>query len=263
MAERTTLMANFQRGKVTLPEYKLLLSSLYAVYLALEEELDRNASHPCVAPIHFPTELSRVAALEADLRYFHGQNWRDQLTTPPATQSYAERLHEVGQHHPELLVAHAYTRYLGDLSGGQVLGRIAQKALGLGPGGEGLAFFAFPGVTNATKFKQLYRARMNSLELSPGDKSRVTEEADRAFNLNIQVFQELQVLLGEPETGSETPRDLRHRAARPIATQGDQSETKKLHAPPFKDYLSSFPLLRLVLGICFAMTTVAIGMYAL
>lgn len=36
---------------------------------------------------------------------------------PEATRKYAERIHEVGQNEPELLVAHAYTRYMGDLSG--------------------------------------------------------------------------------------------------------------------------------------------------
>lgn len=93
---------------------------------------------------------------------------------------------QVGEKNPEYLVAHAYTRYLGDLSGGQVLGRITQKSLGL-KGGEGLSFFSFPGVSSPSLFKQLYRSRMNSIELTPEQQERVLQEAVAAFQLNIEV----------------------------------------------------------------------------
>lgn len=93
---------------------------------------------------------------------------------------------QIGRENPELLVAHAYTRYLGDLSGGQVLGKITQKSLGLSSK-EGLSFFSFPGVSSPTRFKQLYRSRMNSIELTEAEKTAVLEEAVGAFELNIQV----------------------------------------------------------------------------
>lgn len=83
-------------------------------------------------------------------------------------------------------MAHAYTRYLGDLSGGQVLGRIAQKSLKLSSS-DGLSFFAFPGVSSANLFKQLYRSRMNSVELTEEQRSDMLEEAVRSFEFNIQV----------------------------------------------------------------------------
>lgn len=93
---------------------------------------------------------------------------------------------QVGKENPEFLVAHAYTRYLGDLSGGQVLGRIAQKSIGL-KSSEGLSFFAFPGVSSPNLFKQLYRSRMNSVELTEEERNGVLEEAVRSFEFNIQV----------------------------------------------------------------------------
>lgn len=160
---------------------------MYFIYSALEEEIERNKNNPVYAPVYFPAELHRKAALEEDLEYFYGSNWREEIPCPEATQKYVERLHYVGKNHPELLVAHAYTRYLGDLSGGQVLKKIAQKALQLPSTGEGLAFFTFDGVSNATKFKQLYRSRMNALEMDLATKKRVLEEAKKAFLLNIQV----------------------------------------------------------------------------
>lgn len=93
---------------------------------------------------------------------------------------------QIGRENPALLVAHAYTRYLGDLSGGQVLGKITQKSLGLSSK-EGLSFFSFPGVTSPNRFKQLYRSRMDSIELTEAQRAEVLEEAVSAFELNIQV----------------------------------------------------------------------------
>lgn len=83
-------------------------------------------------------------------------------------------------------MAHAYTRYLGDLSGGQVLGKITQKSLGLSSR-EGLSFFFFPDVTSPNRFKQLYRSRMDSIELTEERRAAVLQEAVDAFELNIQV----------------------------------------------------------------------------
>ncbi|OXB55676.1 hypothetical protein ASZ78_001984 [Callipepla squamata] len=119
-AENTPFMRNFQKGQVSLHEFKLVTASLYFIYSALEEEIERNKDNPVYAPVYFPAELHRKAALEKDLEYFYGSNWRAEIPCPEATQKYVERLHYVGKNHPELLVAHAYTRYLGDLSGGQV-----------------------------------------------------------------------------------------------------------------------------------------------
>lgn len=163
------------------------MASLYHIYKALEEEIERNKENPVYAPLYFPEELHRGTALEQDLAFWYGPRWQEVIPYTPAMRRYVQRLQEVGRTEPELLVAHAYTRYLGDLSGGQVLKKIAQKALELPNSGEGLAFFTFPNIDSATKFKQLYRARMNSLEMTPKVRQRVIEEAKTAFLLNIQV----------------------------------------------------------------------------
>uniref|UniRef100_A0A8B9GT80 heme oxygenase (biliverdin-producing) n=2 Tax=Astyanax mexicanus TaxID=7994 RepID=A0A8B9GT80_ASTMX len=184
-AENTQLMLNYQKGQITQAQYKLLLCSLYEIYRVLEQEMDRNSRHPAVEPIYFPQELARVEALERDLEFFFGLQWRKRVTVPAATLRYAERLREIGRSSPNLLVAHAYTRYLGDLSGGQVLGKITQKTMGLS-GNEGVAFFSFPEVSSAHRFKQMYRSRMNSIELSEEERKKVLDEAVKAFEFNIE-----------------------------------------------------------------------------
>ncbi|XP_059204955.1 heme oxygenase 1a [Centropristis striata] len=238
-AENTELMLSYQKGQITLPQYKVLLCSLYEIYRVLEEELDRNSSHPAVAPIYFPQELARVETLERDLEHFFGSDWRKRVIVPAATHRYQQRLRQIGKERPEVLVAHAYTRYLGDLSGGQVLGKITQKSLGLSSK-EGLSFFSFPSVTSPNRFKQLYRSRMNSIELTEEERAAVLQEAVAAFECNIQVFDDLQKML------SVTTETV------------DQSQDNVLKTAMFP----RSPMMQLTVGLCIALTTIGMGIYA-
>uniref|UniRef100_A0A8C9UW92 Heme oxygenase 1 n=1 Tax=Spermophilus dauricus TaxID=99837 RepID=A0A8C9UW92_SPEDA len=65
-AENAEFMRNFQRGQVTRKGFKLVMASLYHLYVALEEEIERNKDNPVFAPLYFPEELHRRAALEED-----------------------------------------------------------------------------------------------------------------------------------------------------------------------------------------------------
>ncbi|KFV86161.1 Heme oxygenase 1, partial [Struthio camelus australis] len=252
-AENTLFMKNFQKGQVSLHEFKLVTASLYFIYSALEEEIERNKDNPVYAPVYFPVELHRKAALEKDLEYFYGSNWREEIPCPEATQKYVERLHYVGKNHPELLVAHAYTRYLGDLSGGQVLKKIAQKALQLPSTGEGLAFFTFDGVSNATKFKQLYRSRMNALEMD--------------LVHSFQVFEALQELVSKGQENGhpvQLKAELRARNANKSHEHGpgpgkEREKTNMRHT----EMLPTTPLVRWILALSFLATTVAVGLFAM
>lgn len=67
---------------------------------------------------------------------------------PSAVRTYVDRLAYLGR--PEatddevaLLAAHAYVRYLGDLSGGQIIRRKIIKAYDLYDDGDGIAFYNF------------------------------------------------------------------------------------------------------------------------
>ncbi|XP_036924114.1 heme oxygenase 1 [Sturnira hondurensis] len=261
-AENVEFMRNFQKGQVTQEGFKLVMASLYHVYKALEEETERNKENPVYAPLHFPEELYRRAALEQDMAFWYGPHWQEAIPYTQATKCYVRRLQEVGRREPELLVAHTYTRYLGDLSGGQVLKKIAQKALNLPSSGEGLAFFTFPNIVSATKFKQLYRSRMNSLAMTPEVRQRVIEEAKTSFLLNIQLFEELQELLTQ-KAEDQSPlqaQGLRRRAG--SGTQG-LTPTDTPRGKPQPSVLSQAPLIRWVLTLSFLVATVAVGLYAM
>uniref|UniRef100_A0A8C2IDI4 Uncharacterized protein n=1 Tax=Cyprinus carpio TaxID=7962 RepID=A0A8C2IDI4_CYPCA len=111
-AENTELMLSYQRGRVSLQQYQLLLCSLYKIYEALEEALDTNASHEAVAPIYFPQELSRLESIGKDLEYFYGRSWREKMTVPAATLRYAQRLREVNINNQSILVIHQWKQIL-------------------------------------------------------------------------------------------------------------------------------------------------------
>ncbi|XP_044089647.1 heme oxygenase 2 [Neovison vison] len=202
-AENTQFVKDFLKGNIRKELFKLATTALYFTYSALEEEMERNKDHPAFAPLYFPMELHRKEALTKDMEYFFGEDWEEKVRCSEAAQKYVERIHYVGQNEPELLVAHAYTRYMGDLSGGQVLKKVAQRALKLPSTGEGTQFYLFENVDNAQQFKQLYRARMNALDLNLKTKERIVEEANRAFEYNMQIFNELD------QAGSVLARETR------------------------------------------------------
>jgi heme oxygenase len=90
-----------------------------------------------------------------------------------------------------LLIGHHYTRYIGDLSGGQILKGIAEKALTL-PEGEGLHFYDFDKIEDAKEYKNEYRASLDALELDQSQIDAIIAEANYAFKLNMNMFDEIQ-----------------------------------------------------------------------
>uniref|UniRef100_A0A8B9KHM1 heme oxygenase (biliverdin-producing) n=1 Tax=Astyanax mexicanus TaxID=7994 RepID=A0A8B9KHM1_ASTMX len=196
--------------------------------------IEWNKDHPSFAPLYFPNELHRHEALAQDLEYFYGEDWQNQISCSSAAQHYVDRIHEVGQTDPVLLVAHAYTRYMGDLSGGQVLKKVAQRALRLPPTGEGVKFYEFDSIHSAKAFKQLYRSRMNELELDAQTKEKLVQEAVLAFQFNMEVFDELE------EIGKTIQDDVMDAGPIHGDMQGDISKCPYYAAKTGKPILTEF-----------------------
>lgn len=192
-AENTKFVASFLRGVLDPEEYRKLIGNFYFVYSAMEEEmrLFADMKHRSLNKIYFPKELDRTPALEQDLRYYYGPIWRSHIEQSEACKTYVHRIKSLGQEDPLLLLAHHYTRYIGDLSGGQILKGIAQNALNP-PKGEGLHFYDFPNIKDAKEFKNLYRSRLNELNLDVSKRNALITEANYAFRLNMYLFDELQ-----------------------------------------------------------------------
>jgi len=201
-AESVHFVKNFIRGKIDRSLYALFVAQMSHVYRRLELELDEHAPLN-FADCHFPEELNRTEALRDDIDFWQGSS--DDPPISPATQDYLDRIITVAKERPLLLLAHAYTRYLGDLSGGKILARVAKRALLLDSGHdgltEGLAFYDFPLLRGSVKaFKDRYRQALNDLEFEDTDEAveAIVQEANIAFLLNMRLFEELDVIGSVP-----------------------------------------------------------------
>ena len=190
MAENVGFVKCFLKGTVEKNSYRKLIGNFYFVYSAMEEEMERHRQHPILSKIYFQ-QLNRQRSLEQDLSYYYGSNWREQITLSPAGEAYVERIREISNSAPELLIAHSYTRYIGDLSGGQILKGIAQRAMNLSDG-QGTAFYEFKDIPNEKEFKATYRQALNELPLDEATTAQIVDEANAAFGMNMKLFQEME-----------------------------------------------------------------------
>lgn len=190
MAENVGFVKCFLKGVVEKTSYRKLVANLYFVYTAMEEEMEKLSNHPIVEKINFK-ELHRGRSLEQDLTYYYGANWREQIKLSPAGEAYVKRIREIAVTAPELLVAHSYTRYLGDLSGGQILKNIAVTGMNLTEG-QGTAFYEFADISDEKAFKNKYRQTLDELPIDDATGDRIVDEANDAFGMNMKMFQELE-----------------------------------------------------------------------
>merc|ERR1712087_685206 len=143
-----------------------------------------------VQALDYPA-LRRLKPLKKDMAFFYGRNWEGQIQPSPETQVYLARVQEVAETKPYLIIAHQYTRYLGDLFGGQMMGGMASRSLGL-ENGDGTAFYTFEDIPSTNNFITEWYQQLNELELSEGQKQEIVDEANLVFDLNIGLLQELE-----------------------------------------------------------------------
>jgi heme oxygenase len=186
-AQRNGFLDALAAGKLPWGAYADLTAQHWFVYEALESAGVTMAEDPAVHAFLFE-ELLRLPSLEADLRFLYGPDWTDQITALPATTTYCTRLRDVALGAATGFVAHHYTRYIGDLSGGQYLGPAIARAYGLT--GDGHLFFIFPGVDPAA-FKAYYRGLLDTAPWSPAEQDAFLAEVALAYRLNIAMLTEL------------------------------------------------------------------------
>ncbi|MCP2275670.1 biliverdin-producing heme oxygenase [Nocardia amikacinitolerans] len=189
-AENSSFISDMLGGALGIDSYHRYTGQLWFIYRALEARWPELADDTVAGPFIKP-ELARTAELERDLAALLGPNWRTELRALPATTAYAQRIEECARDWPAGYVAHHYTRYLGDLSGGQVIRGTAEKLWDLPRRGDGVRFYVFDGIANPAAFKREYRALLDDLALDELERRRVLEECQRAFDFNSAIFAEL------------------------------------------------------------------------
>ncbi len=183
-AERTGIIRDLLRAEASRESYILLLRNLFPAYRAMERGLERHRGSPGLSALaNF--RLDRASAIEADLLELCGRRWNRDIPLLAAAESYASRVDKAAEGDGAGLIAHAYTRYLGDLSGGQILQRLLARSLQLRP--TELSFYDFPRFADLDALKADYRMALDQAGALVADAHAVVEEAALAFSLNIDL----------------------------------------------------------------------------
>lgn len=187
-SEGATIMGDIMKGEATREEYASLVAQHFFMYEALEAAVAQFAGNPLYEPFH-PQALNRMPALIEDLEHLYGPDWRTQIVAVPATTEYAARISEIAaEGWLPGIVAHHYTRFLGDLSGGQMIARIVAKNYGFER--AGIAFYDFTELGPIPTFKRDYRLALNAMgaSLTEEERARVIAEVRTAYKFNTATF---------------------------------------------------------------------------
>lgn len=183
-ATKAPYLADLMHGRIDAAGYAHMVAQHWYAYRDIEEIAATYVGDPIVAAFHSDA-LNRLPAIEADLEALLGEQWQDLITPSDATKRYTARIRECAGW-PGGYVAHHYTRYVGDLSGGQAIRRVVDRTIGLGT-----SFYDFTGLGDLKAFKKGYRQHLDTAPWDEAEQARVIAEARRAYELNIEVLRSL------------------------------------------------------------------------
>ncbi|GGS49218.1 biliverdin-producing heme oxygenase [Planobispora rosea] len=187
-AEDEGYLKALMAGRLSSEAYGEMVAQHYFAYAALDAASRALADDPIAAPFVFP-ELYREEALVRDLETIYGAGWADRIEPSLPTRTLVARINQVAAW-PGGYIAHHYTRYMGDLSGGQFIRMELEKIYGYRAGG-GVDFYRFDAVGSLPRFKQEYRARLDALPVDEAEKRRIIRETKLAYQLNTEVLGDL------------------------------------------------------------------------
>ncbi len=180
-------------GTLPLPGYIEMVAQHHYAYSVLEGAADRLVDHP-IAGLFVDEALRRLPSLDTDLVALAGEDWRDLHPPTAGTAAYCERMEAVCVDSPERFVAHHYTRYLGDLSGGQMIGSVTRGTYGFEEG-AGAAFYEFADIADPGAYKQAYREHLDTAPFTDEERVNLLDEVRIAYGLNTDVFVDLDEML--------------------------------------------------------------------
>jgi heme oxygenase (biliverdin-producing, ferredoxin) len=183
-AEGRPFIVQLMKGELSLAEYVRYLAQLAYVYEALEARARRPKD-----PEILDTRLARFGEIESDLRALGIDDWRAKYPALKSTQKYVSHLQSIDVDDIAGYLAHHYTRYLGDLSGGQVIARLVSRHYGATE--NQLTFYDFSDLGDVVPYKRQYRERLDEYFASGAGIERFLAEVDAAYRFNSAIFDDL------------------------------------------------------------------------
>ena len=188
-SEGANFMDDLMKGNGSREDYIALVAQHYFIYEALETAA-LTFANDAEAGAFISPQLTRLPALRADLAFLIGDDWLSAIAPLPTTERYVARIHEVAaEGWAGGFIAHHYTRYLGDLSGGQIIRTLMQRQFGFETNGVG--FYLFDEIAKPKEFKDTYREQLDAVAWSSEERDRVIDEVMLAYGFNTDLFSDL------------------------------------------------------------------------
>jgi heme oxygenase len=185
-AEEEPFIDDLMGGRRSRGDFRRLTGQLRHIYAALEEAVGGMRAEGRLDRFLDP-RLDRLATIDHDLAAL-GPAEDDAATPNDAAAAYSGRIRAVAGSEPRLL-AHHYVRYLGDLSGGQIIATLMRRHYDIPA--DALTFYAFDGLGSKGAYKIAYRRALDTVLADPAFYAEVVDESRAAYEANRQVFAEL------------------------------------------------------------------------
>jgi heme oxygenase (biliverdin-producing, ferredoxin) len=187
-AENSSFIMDLMQGKLNLEAYAKYLTNLAWLYESLEAKVRSGSAFTSSEDI-WDEKLVRLDAITQDLEALGVHDWKNTTSPSTAMTSYIEHINSLEGKSDFRLVAHHYTRYLGDLSGGQAIAALVGRHYGATS--DQLNFYRFQQIDDIVRYKDSYRAALDSLEISSEQIEELVKEVQLAFAFNQKVFEDL------------------------------------------------------------------------
>ncbi|WP_373599329.1 biliverdin-producing heme oxygenase [Paraclostridium bifermentans] len=190
MAENTGFIKRLISGEATTQTYGEYIYNLYFVYKAIEENLEKHKDNEVLKEFITP-EVFRAESLLKDSKFLLEGNL-DSIEICDSTKVFVNRLNEISKTDPNLLVAHAYTRYLADLFGGRTIFNIVKEKYNIED--DGLNYYMFDDISDLKAFVMYYHQKLNLINLTDEEKDRFLNEVSLSYIFNISISNELEYI---------------------------------------------------------------------
>lgn len=190
MAENTGFIKRLVDGNATVESYGEYIYNLYFVYKAIEENLEKHKNDIVLKEFITP-EVFRAESLLKDSKFLLGYEL-DSVEICDSTRVFVDRLEEISQINPKLLVAHAYTRYLADLFGGRTIFKIIKDNYDIH--NDGLNYYMFDEIPDLKAFVMDYHRKLDLIDLNDDEKVKFLNEISLSYVFNITISNELEYM---------------------------------------------------------------------
>ena len=211
-AESHVFIRALLSGQLNVRALVLMMESLVPVYDEPRPACARRRPTP-------PWRCSTIGGwtgqthLRDDLR---GLGRREPVAVGSASSAYAVAIRESAQS-PQRLLAHHYTRYLGDLAGGQAIARLVQRHYEVPA--DLLSYYDFRELGDLAHYRKQYKAILDLVPWSPTQQAEFITECQVGFEASRRVFADLAIACGlEAAPGAVAPAFLASERAHAIAS---------------------------------------------